>query len=140
MGVKMERLKDAIKILLFITISFSLLFFTIKISSYIDSKSDKPKEKETVWLIPALKDKWNFLYLDDIDVKNDRYPVIYLRSGYKPILEKKDIVTVGWKYELINTADKRFNMTVIMKFVDRDGFVIATSTANDYARERHYLL
>jgi hypothetical protein len=71
--------------------------------------------------------KWHYT---EISAKEDNYPIMVLRDGYKAIKIVGDNVLMGWNYELLNTSPKRsYIVTVNYDLEDGDGFLINESTS-----------
>lgn len=72
---------------------------------------------------PMVPSKWKHEYNDTINGP-DNYPLVYLRSGYKVVSEKKDKLLIGWEYEFVNTSGTDRDVSVVYGFKDKDNFVI----------------
>ncbi|MBE7560580.1 hypothetical protein HS125_17210 [bacterium] len=69
--------------------------------------------------------QWKYDLFSDVDVREDSYPIVVLRSGFKVIRLGTDHSLVGWKYELINTSPKTtYVANVTFTLQDADGFDI----------------
>jgi hypothetical protein len=78
-----------------------------------------------------IKNEWVWNY-SEIAAKEDNYPMVALRDGYKAIKLTDNKVLVGWKYEILNTSPETiYKATINYKFNDRDGFHIIESSASE---------
>ena len=104
--------------------------------NYLVNKENIQKEQaEELSKLSELDQKkaWNWKYLSDINVEDNKYPVVLLRYGFKMIsydLEKSTAL-IGWKYEAVNLSKSRYQTTINFKLTDSDGFEIESSIKED---------
>jgi hypothetical protein len=73
--------------------------------------------------------KWNY---SEIGTKENNYPIVVLKDGYKAIKLVDQKVLVGWKYELLNTSPStNYTVSIEYKFNDKDDFLIKESSGSE---------
>jgi hypothetical protein len=78
--------------------------------------------------------RWNY---SGISIKDNNYPIVALRNGYKAITLSGDKILMGWKYELLNTSNiTSYTVTVNYLLEDSDGFVINESSSSENVRPK----
>lgn len=68
-----------------------------------------------------------------IDADDPDYPLEFISDGYKftNIVEKQ--INWVWEYTVLNKSDKTLKITVTYKLIDKDDFIIISSTGEGYA-------
>lgn len=119
-----------IAIVIAVSASFSNNFFAY----YFFSKNMKASTKIGKKTVSSHKEikinkSWAWHY-SEISAKDNNYPIIVLRDGYKAIKIVGDNILMGWKYELLNTSPKRnYIVTIRYQLEDTDGFLINESSS-----------
>jgi hypothetical protein len=99
---------------------------TTKTSRKTSATINKLKEKKV-----DIKQSWVWNY-SNIAAKENNYPIVVLRDGYKAIKVVEDNVLMGWKYELLNTSTNiGYTVTIEYKLEDSDGFIVNESSSGD---------
>ena len=72
--------------------------------------------------------EWNYDFYSSIDTKEDKYPIVSLRTGFKVLKIQPEGALVGWSYEVINTSPSTtYTVKIDYKLTDTDDFVIGSS-------------
>ena len=76
--------------------------------------------------------KWKYDEFSDVDTKEEKYPIVVLRTGFKVLKVENEHALVGWNYEVANTSrSKKYDATVTFNLEDEDGFQIASGTGSE---------
>lgn len=71
--------------------------------------------------------KWNYYYTS-IAIKEDKYPIVALRTGFKILKIRPESSLVGWTYEIVNTSPStKYSVEIDFKLTDADDFVVGSS-------------
>src|SRR5208337_3757230 len=74
---------------------------------------------------------WRWVYYE-LSAKENNYPFVTLRQGYKAIKLVEGKVLMGWQYELLNTSlTTNYNVTVNFDLEDIDEFIVNESSSSE---------
>jgi hypothetical protein len=115
-----------------------LLFFNPELnfvlSEKIARKAEAIKTEETEKL-----QQWKWFLWSDVNVSNENYPLVVLRSGFKVIKVLNDEALVGWKMDILNTSKMySYEVEVDYSITDEDRFFIITSTERDWIKPNSF--
>lgn len=83
--------------------------------------------------------EWNYDYFTHISIKEDKYPIVALRTGFKILKIRPESVLVGWTYEIVNTLPStKYSVEIDFKLTDADGFVVGSSIESGIASPEDY--
>jgi len=133
----MKNFKNITLSILFLTLSIFVLIGAYVLVKYLHLFEFNTSNKVNLTsfvkrdLIPNFLDTWTWDYDGIIGSKKD-YPLVHLRSGFKLIKSDSTNVKIGWKYEVLNTVDKDFNVTVTYELQDEDDFMVGNSKSTTH--------
>jgi len=100
------------------------LYHSLYINSTFNLEGKQNRINEVARSNAALAE-WNYDEFSDVDTKDEKYPIVVLRTGYKIIRFGHESSLIGWVYEIMNTSPESFyEATVTFKILDQDRFLI----------------
>ncbi len=90
--------------------------------------------------VNELLKQWKYDYSGDVATKEEKYPMVVLRTGFKVLrFDNEEAALVGWAYELVNTSPKQgYTANVEYSLTDFEGFEIATGNGKTIVQPEDY--
>lgn len=133
-----DKIMLVIKSVLYLSISlFLLLSAYLLFNDFVDSiepevltvEASQWKELLEFKTAKAKLKDWTWDYSSDVEVMDEKYPLVVLRSGFKVIKTSEYNALVGWRMDIVNTSKKHSYYTEAEYVItDGDGFHIESST------------
>ncbi len=83
--------------------------------------------------------QWKYDYYAEVATKEEKYPIVVLRTGFKVLRFDKDTALVGWAYELVNTSpNSGYFANVGYSLTDFEEFEIATGNGATTVQPEDY--
>lgn len=104
-------------------------------------KLDQESETRQVEIRNEKFKQWKYNYFDEVAIKEEKYPIVVLRTGFKVLRFDEDAALVGWAYELVNTSPNQYyTVNVEYSLTDNEDFMIATGNGETIVQPEDYTI
>lgn len=81
---------------------------------------------------------WKYDLQSDVDAKDERYPIVVLRTGFKVLSVDEENAWVGWKYEMLNTSPENdYTADINFTLLDEDQFELASGSQSQLVESNY---